>query len=232
MDANLMLEDAWTQGDLRGTGQQLGKLTTDLAQVAGGVEALGRLGVTTATAAGRVLLGAGEDLALANALKAGQLFAADGQPLMDFRGLTNAQKGMVGEAMGADLVDRIVPGAQRIGRSPTVGQTGIDDLYKVNRPDVDYVVVEYKFGSSKLGQTADGLQMSDDWLVGTNTARDRILISAGEAQAESIVNALDAGRVEKWLVHTDPFGNVTVALVDKSGKLIPQPISKVIGGKP
>ena len=61
----LMLEDAYDSGDMRGTGQQLGKLTTDLAQVAGGVEALTRLGVSAASAGGRVLLGAVDGIAQA-----------------------------------------------------------------------------------------------------------------------------------------------------------------------
>ena len=58
-----MLEDAFNSGDMRGTGQQLGKLTTDLAQVAGGVEALARLGVSAGSAGGRLLLRSVDDLA-------------------------------------------------------------------------------------------------------------------------------------------------------------------------
>jgi hypothetical protein len=58
-----MLKDAFNDGDLQRTGQQLGKLTADLAQVAGGVEALARLGVSTSTAGGRLVLKAAEDVA-------------------------------------------------------------------------------------------------------------------------------------------------------------------------
>lgn len=94
--------------------------------------------------------------------------------------------------------------------------------------------MEYKFGSSKLGQTADGLQMSDDWLVGTKTGEDRLLQSLGGDRnaANSVKDAMLAERVEKWVVHTDPFGNVTVGLVDSSGVVVKQPVSKLIGGKP
>ena len=56
----LLLEDAWNAGDMRGIGQQLGKLTADIVQVAGGVEALARLGISTASAGGRLLLGAAD----------------------------------------------------------------------------------------------------------------------------------------------------------------------------
>lgn len=48
-------------------------------------------------------------------------------------------------------------------------------------------------------------------------------------EADKIRLALEAGRVEKWLVRTDPFGGVTVGLLDKKGYLIPNPVSKVSG---
>jgi filamentous hemagglutinin len=121
-----------------------------------------------------------------------------------------------------------------VGRSPSIGQTGIDDLYKVDKPGVDYMVVEYKFGSSVLAKTADGLQMSDSWLTGANTNYNRILESVANDRklANSIFDAMNAGRVEKLLVHTDPFGRVTVGLLDINGKFIPNPqqASKILGG--
>ena len=227
-----MLEDAFNSGDMRGTGQQLGKLTTDLAQVAGGVEALARLGVSAGSAGGRLLLGAVDELANASLLKVPSLFDAAGKPLMDFRALTNAQKGVVGETLGASLVKEVLPDGQRLGRAPMIGQTGIDDLYKVARPDVDFVMVEYKFGSSRLGATADGLQLSDGWLRGSITGNDRIVRAIGADEALAVDRSMNAGRVEKWLVHIDPFGNATVALVDQSGKIIVQPTSRLLGGKP
>ncbi|HEX7634689.1 MAG TPA: hypothetical protein VF427_05335, partial [Noviherbaspirillum sp.] len=162
-------------------------------------------------------------------------FAADGTPLMDFRNLSNAQKGVIGELLGADNVQQLIPDAQRIGRIPGIGQNGIDDLLKVSRTDVDYVIVEYKFGSSALGNTVDGLQMSDEWLTAATTGRNRILASVGNDQviAGDISDALKAGRVERWVVNTDPYGNVSVGMVDKNGHFIadPQGASKILGGK-
>jgi hypothetical protein len=222
-----MLEDAFNSGDLRGTGQQLGKLTTDLAQVAGGVDAIARLGVSATSAGGRVILGAMDVMADKALRSVPSLFDAAGKPLMDFRALTTAQKQVIGETMGPEAVQRLVPDATRIGRVPAIGERGIDDLYRVSRPDADYVVVEYKYGSSALGKTADGLQMSDTWLQGTVSGRDRIADSVGKVEARAIDVAIRQNRVEKWLVHTDPFGNVTVGLLDKNGKFILQPSSKV-----
>ncbi len=103
------------------------------------------------------------------------------------------------------------------------GSKGIDDLYRTNRPDVDFVVVEYKFGTSKLGHTADGIQMSDDWLVGGKV--DRILdsVNGDRMLAGTITDSLKRGRVERWLVHTDPSGSVSIGLLDKNGRFIPKP---------
>lgn len=226
-----MLEDAFNAGDMRGTGQQLGKLTTDLAQIAGGVTAIARLGVSAGSAGGRLILRGMDTLADAALARIPSLFDAAGRPLMDFRSLSTAQKQIIGETMGAETVQRLVPDATRIGRVPTVGQQGIDDLYRVSRPDVDFVVVEYKFGSSPLGRTLDGLQMSDTWLSGANTGTNRILDAVGgnRALADSVSDALRAGRVERWVVHTDPLGNVTVGIVDSAGRFIPKPVSLLLG---
>lgn len=225
-----MLQDAFDAGDMRGTGQQLGKITTDLAGMAGGVGAIAKLGVGAASAGGRLVLGAMDNLA-EKALRNAGLFDAAGNALMDFRALSTAQKQVVGEVMGQQAVQRLVPDAQRIGRLPGVGETGIDDLFRVNRPDADFVVVEYKFGSSQLGKTLDGVQMSDQWLTGGATNYNRILesVSNNVEVADEIAVSLTRGRVEKWVVHTDPLGNVTVGLVDANGKFIRQPVSRVLG---
>lgn len=50
--------------------------------------------------------------------------------------------------------------------------------------------------------------------------------------AKDIETALQAGRVEKWVVHTDPLGNVTVGWVDAQGKTIVQPTSLLMPRKP
>ncbi|WP_374411186.1 DUF637 domain-containing protein [Hydrogenophaga sp.] len=194
------------------------------------------------SAAYKLVTNAAQDMATAanglakfdRLVDSGGLFAADGKPLMDFSRLTTAQKAVVGDTLGASKFESLIPGAEKIGRSPGVGQTGVDDLYKVNKPGVDYVVVEYKYGTSTLKNTADGLQMSDTWLTGANTNYNRIFESVGgnRQTADAIRDSMTAGRIEKWLVHTDPYGNVTVGVLDKSGKLIPNPeaASKILGG--
>jgi filamentous hemagglutinin len=156
--------------------------------------------------------------------------AADGKALMDFSQLSKAQKGVVGELLGAETVKIAMPGAQRLGRLGEVGSQGIDDLYKVTTANVDYVIVEYKFGTSPLGKTVDGLQMSDGWVAGS----ERVLNAVGRNEAEvlKIEAALRNGRVEKWVVHTDPAGGTSIWIVDAAGKYIKagsDVVSKVLG---
>ena len=211
---------------------QVGSVATGVGGVYKGGAALASAGVKVATAGLEAMAGVAKFDSL---LVKGGLFAADGKPLLDFGKLTTAQKGIIGETLGPEVVKSLLPDAKKIARATAPGQNGLDDLYKISRPDADYVVVEYKFGSSKLGKTADGLQMSDDWLQGVNSGKVRVLdaLSGNMVEATNFDTALIANRVEKWLVHTDPFGNVTVGIVDKYGKIIPAPknISKVFGGK-
>lgn len=171
-----------------------------------------------------------DDAAQAAFRDAQGMFSADGKALLDFSQLTSSQKMVVGDILGERKVLNLVPDGQFIGRSQGVGETGIDNILQVNRPDVDYVIVEYKFGSSTLGKTLDGIQGSDSWLLGS----DRILnaASGNERLAQSLQDAVESGRIERWVVNTDRYGNVAVGLLDKNGKFIPQPKSKLLGEGP
>ncbi len=152
----------------------------------------------------------------------GKLDAA-GNPILDMKLLTNAQKGQFGELFGENLTKKIVPDGEKLARIPGIGETGIDDLYKVSRPDVDYVVVEYKFvgdmktpGSSRLGDTGDGLQGSESWITGG----DRLERSVGSrSQANAIRESLDEGRIEAWVVTTRPDGSMEIEVLDSFGKV-------------
>ncbi|WP_153242656.1 hypothetical protein [Frateuria defendens] len=93
------------------------------------------------------------------------------------------------------------------------------------------MIVEYKFGTSKLGSTIDGKQMSDSWSTGAVTGDNRLLQSVGDPMiADDIQASLAQGRIERWVVHTDPSGQVTVGLVDKSGSFIQKPNSDLFKG--
>jgi filamentous hemagglutinin len=168
-----------------------------------------------------------DDAAQATLRNAQGIYGADGKPLMDFSFLSASQKMVVGDILGESKILNLVPDGKFIGRSQGVGQPGIDNILQVNRPDVDYVIVEYKFETSRLGSTLDGIQGSDTWTLGA----DRIRNSVGDPDlALHVANAVRSGRVERWVVNTDRYGNVAVGLLDKNGKFIKQPRSALFGG--
>ncbi len=149
---------------------------------------------------------------------------------------------MMGDLFGENTVKQIVPDGQKIARTPGVGETGIDDLYRVSRPDVDFVAIEYKFvgdanktGSQVLGKTADGVQGSLSWTTGSG----RIERAVGEQAAGDIREAVRAGRIETWVVTTKADGSTLVEVLDSVGKPKPintstviQPGSNLTGAKP
>ncbi|OGB81030.1 MAG: hypothetical protein A2496_08095 [Burkholderiales bacterium RIFOXYC12_FULL_60_6] len=156
-----------------------------------------------------------------------------GEPILDLKQLTTEQKGAFGELFGENLVKQIVPDGQKLARSPGIGETGIDDLYKVNRPDVDYVHIEYKFvgnettkGSSRLGDTQDGKQGSESWMLGSG----RLAKAVGEENAIAVEKAVKAGRAETWVVTTRPGGATEIEVLDAFGKPKPIDTSKILPG--
>lgn len=159
------------------------------------------------------------------------IYGADGKLLMNFSFLSDSQKMMVGDILGESKILNLVPDGKFIGRSQGVGQPGIDNILQVNRPDVDYVIVEYKFETSRLKPTLDGMQGSDSWSTGAVTGTNRIMNAVGDENvAESIARSINSGRVERWVVNTDRYGNVAIGLLDKNGKFIPRPRSRLFGG--
>jgi hypothetical protein len=153
--------------------------------------------------------------------------------MLDMKQLTNEQKAVLGELFGGDTVQRIVPDGEKIARTPGVGETGIDDIYRVNRPDVDYVIIEYKFvgnhstnGSSRLGDTADGRQGSESWIGGGSRIENAV--GGLNDEALNVRNALESGRVESWVVTTRPDGSTAIQVLDGVGRPKPIDTSSII----
>jgi filamentous hemagglutinin len=81
--------------------------------------------------------------------------------------------------------------------------------------------VEYKFvgqdnktGAQVLKNTGDGKQGSESWLAGSG----RLEKAVGEQAAPAVYKALDAGRVESWVVTIRPNGETSVEVLDAFGK--------------
>ncbi len=94
--------------------------------------------------------------------------------------------------------------------------TGIDGVWRNPTPPPEYIITEAKYGSSRLGETADGKQMSDDWVRGSN----RLDRAVGRQEAERIRDAMNRGQVEKQLHQVDENGVITVKVLDEDGNTI------------
>ncbi len=203
---------------------QVGSITIAAAGVTKLTASLGKAGI-------RFGKEAIEEFLHVDLVKMGGNFGHNGKPLLDFKQLAHMEKSMVGEHFGGKFIKNLLPDAQPIARVGASGK-GIDALYRVNKNGVDYVIAEFKYDKSKLSKKpADGLQMSDSWLLGKITGRDRILAFAGRDEGVIITRAWEQGRVEKWLVHTSRHGRVSVSLLDKNAKRIPYNTSKLLGNK-
>jgi hypothetical protein len=238
---------SWLQSDSASLGQAggriFGQLLVDAAATVTGVAVInnGRVvaqGLTQLQTAAAQRITAEIEAQAARALQqTGGVFRPDGTAfinLFDDPALTKQHKGSMGELLGQNTVSLLLPDGLKVGRTQGIGGKGIDDLYAVSRPGVDYVIIEYKFGSSSLNTTLDGRQMSDSWLIGSNTSFNRIRDSVGGdiLRAEAIRDALNAGRIEKWLVHVDPAGQNSVVLMNANGGKIKTPMSRVIETTP
>ena len=98
----------------------------------------------------------------------------------------NIQKGNYGE-MKMDVYFKS-QGYERINldrvtdlNAPT--HQGIDGVYYKLNGHPPYIIGEAKYGSSKLGSTKDGMQMSDTWINGSN----RLVNAVGKDVADDIL---------------------------------------------
>ena len=127
---------------------------------------------------------------------------------------TNHEAGAFGEKMSHEKMEEL--GYERIdnGGEYKPGANGIDGVYKNPSPPPDYVIMEAKYNTAKLGKTADGKQMEDKWVS------RRLEDSVGKIEADSIKEAMDNGTAEKWLLRVDEQGNVTGKILDSAGNII------------
>jgi filamentous hemagglutinin len=215
-----------TLAGLRTTGAVLGSLGAGKT-----ADALGDAGKEAAESVSKRLDQLAEQTGNQALIRSGGQLDSQGNPLLDMRDLTTEQKGMMGELLGPETVRQIVPEGEKLARMPSVGETGIDDLFSVNRPDVDYVVIEYKFvgnnktpGSQRLGNTADGRQGAESWTLGSG----RLDQAVGRENALIIGDAIKSGRVESWVVTTRPNGSTEVEVLDAAGRVKPMDTSSIL----
>jgi len=90
-------------------------------------------------------------------------------------------------------------------------ETGIDGVYR--DADGNYVIGEAKYNTSRLGNPADGPQMSDDWIQGSN----RIERAVGDADLadDILMNGYD-----RVLTHIAPDGTITTSRINAAGEVV------------
>ena len=98
----------------------------------------------------------------------------------------NMQKGNYGEMKMDAYFEK--QGYKRISLDKvtdldTPTHQGIDGVYYKSNGHPPYIIGEAKYGSSKLGSTKDGMQMSDTWINGSN----RLVNAVGKDVADDIL---------------------------------------------
>jgi len=124
--------------------------------------------------------------------------------------MSNAQKGIYGEHVGDIHMHN--QGHSKMDGNLTKSTDapkgkGIDGVWKGANPPPEYIISEAKYGSSKLGKTKDGKQMSDKWID------NRLDKSVGKREADKIRRAKLKGNVEKQLLNIDDKGNVITTIL-------------------
>jgi filamentous hemagglutinin len=155
---------------------------------------------------------------------------SDGLPVLDLNKLAKQTGGKTdikeatGEFFGNVTAQQLMPNGKYLGGSTGTGQTGLDGVYGVKSPDVDFVFIENKYNTSKQGTPKDGLQGSENWILGSG----RLENAVGNRAAADIEAAVRSGRTETWLVRTLPDGRVQIKVLDSAGnpKLVSQ--SKIL----
>jgi hypothetical protein len=101
--------------------------------------------------------------------------------------------------------------------SPT--KQGIDGVFKKEikvgtKTEVEYFVVEAKYkGTATLGSTADGKQMSDGWIKGSN----RLEIAIGD---EILARKIISAGYKRVLAEVAPNGSIIFKELDASAGVI------------
>ncbi|MBC1778684.1 T7SS effector LXG polymorphic toxin [Listeria booriae] len=95
---------------------------------------------------------------------------------------------------------------------------GIDGVYENASPPPKYVIAEAKYGTSRLGKTNSGKQMSQEWINSANRLDNAVgKKKADEIRFEALVNPAN---VEKSLIKVSKDGNVTELKLDSNANVI------------
>lgn len=127
------------------------------------------------------------------------------------------RKGNYGEMVtDVDLsIHGYEPLHQRITNIDNPLNSGIDGIFQ-NPQTGEFLIVESKFNTSTLGQTLDGKQMSDSWILGANSGTNRIYQEVGQELGDEII---DNGYT-RVLSRILPDGSHSFTILDEFGNTI------------
>lgn len=122
---------------------------------------------------------------------------------------TNKQKGNYGEMKVDKYFEEL--GYERISLDRVTGlddpiHQGIDGVYYNPEGTPQYIIAEAKYGSARLGNTVDGLQMSDLWIKGSNRLR--------KAVGNDLMIDININGYDKWLIRVTNEGNVIKTVLE------------------
>lgn len=101
--------------------------------------------------------------------------------------------------------------------SPT--RQGIDGVYYNKDGIPPYMIVDSKFGSAQLSDTADGRQMSQSWIDA------RLELAVGTEMADKIFEAMLEDKVGAYVARVDIEGNVSYHKLDENGYKISEGVN-------
>ena len=134
--------------------------------------------------------------------------------------MTNAEKGIYGEHVSdVYMANRGHTKINDGGRITQVGDAprgpGIDGAWRNPNPPPEFIITDAKYGSSQPKMTADGKQMSENWVKGSN----RLERATGLRQSQEIEDAMTRNSVERQIHQIGTDGSVTVKVLDAQGNV-------------
>jgi hypothetical protein len=101
-------------------------------------------------------------------------------------------------------------------------EPGIDGIY-YHKGTGKYVILDAKAGSSSLGTTTDGKQMSKDWILGTKSGTNRLKECLSEKDYYDILSAWSNGDVVFGVCKVNLYNfsdNLRYTLLDEAANFI------------
>ncbi len=96
-----------------------------------------------------------------------------------------------------------------------LGHKGIDGVYYNPDSQPKYLIVDSKYGTAQLAETADGKQMSDNWIdkrLDDSVGKEK----ADEIRMEKLINPENVG---SYVARVDENGNVSYDKIDANGNI-------------